>query len=86
MSGVKFADEAHRHSLEETGYCAFIVSKEDRECFHPEIGEVISLIFKNQSRNVRLRCNVRLIADQELKNGGCISIYASALRMYEEKF
>lgn len=81
MPGVKFADEEHHRSLEEAGYCAFIISKEDRESFHPEVGEVVSLLFGNSSRG--LRCDVRLVADQEMKDGGCISIYTNAVHIYK---
>ncbi len=81
MADVKFADSGHVESLERFGYCAFRLTKEERECFHPEIGRVIHLLLDDSTRGRRVA--VRLVADQEEQDGGCTSIYAAAVSVFK---
>lgn len=81
MAGVRFADKGQVESLEGFGYCAFRLTKEERNCFHPEIGEVINLLLDDSTRGRRVA--VRLVADQEEPDGGCTSIYAAAISVFK---
>jgi hypothetical protein len=81
MADVKFADKGHVDSLEKFGFCAFRLTKEERECFHPEIGKVINLLLDDSTRGRRVA--IRLVADQEEPDGGCTSIYAAAVSVFK---
>ncbi len=81
MADVKFADKGHVESLEKFGFCAFRLTKEERECFHPEIGKVIHLLLDDSTLGRRVA--IRLVADQEEKDGGCTSIYAAAISAFK---
>jgi hypothetical protein len=73
-AGVKFADKHHIDALFAYGFCAFVISAEDREANHPEIGDLVDLLLGEST--IDERCRVKLIADQEMPDGGLISIYA----------
>jgi len=81
MADVKFVDEQHVVSLERYGYCAFRLSKEEREANHPTIGDVIHLLLDDSGRGRRVA--VRLVADQEEVDGGCTSIYMAAISVFK---
>ena len=73
------AGTRNEEALERYGFCAFLLSKKDRECSYPpvKIGEVVFL--KGSALRRRVSIPIRLIAVQELQDGGCISIYTVAL-------
>ena len=79
-AGVKFADKEHIEALREWGVCAFVLSKSERETNHPKVGEIVHLLLDDTSSG--RKTPVRLIAEQELPNGGCISIYVSSMAVW----
>lgn len=80
-AGVKFIEQAELRSLINHGFCAFVLSKEQRECDgHPEIGDVVHFLLDNSDKG--RKCAGRLVADQPLPDGGCISIYSVAVLIY----
>ena len=83
MASVKFADKEQTDSLDKFGFCAFRVSKEDRNANHPDVGDVIHLLLDDSTRGRRVA--VRLVADQEQTDGGCISIYAAAISVFKRE-
>lgn len=83
MADVKFADRTHVDSLERFGFCAFRLTQKERECFHPDVGQIIHLLLDDSTRGRRVA--VRLIADQEESDGGCTSIYAAAISAFKRE-
>ena len=81
MADLKFADKRHVESLNQFGFCAFRLTKEERNSFHPKVGQVICLLLDESSRGRRVA--VRLVADQEEKDGGCTSIYVPASYIFK---
>lgn len=79
-AGARFIDKAHADCLFNTGFCAFVLTAEERECNHPDVGDIVSFLLEDSSRG--LRCSARLIADQDMPGGGCVSIYAAACSTY----
>ena len=80
MADVKFIDKEHLDSLERYGYCAFILTKQERECFHPAIGDQVQFLLDDSTRGRRVLA--RLVADQEMPDGGCVSLYSAACSVY----
>jgi hypothetical protein len=72
LMSTKIINYSEMQSLLRHGYCACLVSREDRQFFHPNIDAVIKLT------DYDIIINGRLVADQEMPKGGVISIYQRA--------
>ena len=73
---VKFIEANQLGTLIVHGFCAFHVSKKDRQSNHPDIDEIIHLLLDDSTEGRRIPA--QLIENVEVPNGDCVSIYKKA--------